>query len=79
MATASSLLGNLLLRTMDRAERIHRAMLARGFDGSVPLLRPLRIRASDTVFLLILSAAFVLLRIYDLPGFIGRLALEVLR
>lgn len=28
--------GQLFLRSVDRAERIHRAMLARGFDGAMP-------------------------------------------
>ena len=28
--------GQLFLRSVDRAERIHRAMLARGFDGTMP-------------------------------------------
>lgn len=30
------LVGQLLIRTFDRAEQIHRAMLARGFDGRIP-------------------------------------------
>ncbi len=29
-------IGQLLLRSVDRAERIHKAMLARGFDGCMP-------------------------------------------
>lgn len=29
-------IGQLLLRSIDRAERIHRAMLSRGFDGIIP-------------------------------------------
>lgn len=32
--------GQLFLRSVDRAERIHRAMLARGFDGSMPRYTP---------------------------------------
>lgn len=31
-----SMAGNLLLRTFDRAEAIHQAMLCRGFDGALP-------------------------------------------
>lgn len=33
--TGASLIGLLLLRAMERAERTHRAMLARGWDGSI--------------------------------------------
>jgi cobalt/nickel transport system permease protein len=31
----AQLIGMLLLRAMERAERTHRAMLARGWDGSI--------------------------------------------
>lgn len=36
--TSAMMLGQLLLRAWDRAERVHRAMLARGWDGSVKSL-----------------------------------------
>lgn len=36
--TNSQMIGLLLLRAMERAERTHRAMLARGWDGSVRFL-----------------------------------------
>ncbi|MDE6541025.1 MAG: energy-coupling factor transporter transmembrane protein EcfT [Muribaculaceae bacterium] len=32
----AAMAGQLFLRSVDRAERIHRAMLARGFDGTMP-------------------------------------------
>ena len=34
-ATAAQLLGMLLIRAMERAERVHGAMCARGWDGHV--------------------------------------------
>ncbi len=34
-STSAQMIGLLLLRAMERAERTHRAMLARGWDGSV--------------------------------------------
>jgi cobalt/nickel transport system permease protein len=37
-STNSQMLGLLLLRAMERAERTHRAMLARGWDGSMRYL-----------------------------------------
>ena len=37
-STNSQMIGLLLLRAMERAERTHRAMLARGWDGSVRFL-----------------------------------------
>ncbi len=45
------MIGSLMLRSFDRAERVHRAMLARGYDGGqlrqmpAPPLRPVQILA----------------------------------
>lgn len=50
-------LGALILRSWDRAERVHAAMLARGFHGAWPTLRRPCWRALDTGALL---AAFTL-------------------
>lgn len=69
----ANLVGHLLLRTLARAQRIHLAMLARGFDGSIHLRRPLRIRWADAAFTLGWSAAFVLLRLYNVPRALGAL------
>ncbi|MDE7305024.1 MAG: cobalt ECF transporter T component CbiQ [Alistipes sp.] len=59
------LVGQLLIRTFDRAEQIHRAMLARGFDGSIPDCagtdKPWR--RQDTVFLTTWSTALLLARL----------------
>lgn len=74
----ASLLGHLLLRTLDRAERIHQAMLARGFDGQVRLRRRLRFGTADLLFTLGWSAVFVFMRIVDVPLFLGGIATGVL-
>jgi cobalt/nickel transport system permease protein len=73
------MVGPLLLRTLDRAQRIHTAMLSRGFDGEIRMLRPLRIRPGDAVFLTGWIGAFVLLRIYDLPLWLGRVGTEIMK
>jgi cobalt/nickel transport system permease protein len=52
----------LLLRTLERAERIHRAMLARGFDGRLPVGQPLAWQWRDTLFLVGCLSLFVLMR-----------------
>lgn len=59
-----TLVGQLLLRTFDRAEQIHRAMLARGFRGRIPdrTAAPPRWRQADTVFLVGWSLALLLVR-----------------
>jgi cobalt/nickel transport system permease protein len=48
-AAAGSVAG-LFLRSYERAQAIHHAMLARGFDGSVRMLRPARFSAADALF-----------------------------
>jgi cobalt/nickel transport system permease protein len=70
---AAQLLGQLLLRTLERAQRIHAAMACRGFDGSVPLQRPRRLAASDLAFAAGWIGFFALARAVDLPAWIGGL------
>lgn len=45
-------IGQLLLRTLDRSERIHRAMLSRGFNGSIPVRNQLCWQKKDTAYLI---------------------------
>ena len=73
-----SMLGSLLLRTYDRAQRVYLAMLCRGFDGHVRIRGQLRLRARDVAFTLGWSAAFVLFRLFDVPLMAGLLITKVL-
>ncbi len=68
------LVGVLFLRTVDRAERIYRAMLSRGFQGDIPTLRRSRIFAGDLAFLAITAILLGVLRFYPVTEEIGRLA-----
>ncbi len=70
---AGSFLGTLLLRSWERAERIHRALLARGFTGSFPAPRPGRMGGREALFVLGWCGAFVLFRLADVPSLLGRL------
>lgn len=45
-------IGWLLIRSWERAERIHQAMLARGFQGSIPDLHPPRFGRADAALVL---------------------------
>lgn len=65
------LIGHLLLRTFDRAQRIYSAMLARGFRGEFHLRRPLRIGLREVAFVTGWSALFILFRFVDVPAFLG--------
>jgi len=68
----ASLLGHLLLRALDRAQRIHRAMVARGFDGEIRVESTGSWRASESVFLAGWVAFFLAARSWDLPEALGR-------
>lgn len=67
------LLGHLLLRTWERAERIHMAMLARGFTGEVHTRHQGRFGATELLFFLGWTVFFILLRLNNLPLQLGLL------
>ena len=71
--TTASLLGNLLLRTLDRADRIYTAMRSRGFNGEVRLRRSLRFTAADAAFACGWCAFFAAARIWNLPRLLGEI------
>lgn len=68
-----SLVGHLLLRAMDRAQRIYGAMLARGFNGAMPALQPARLQGADILFACGWLAFFALARGVNLAEQLGRL------
>jgi len=51
----SSMLGTLLIRSFERAERMHGAMLSRGYSGDFPVISPRRFSWRDLVFLSIVT------------------------
>lgn len=57
-------IGQLLIRTIDRSERIHRAMLARGFTGSIEGSFHTVWRTKETIFVVIWVCLFLLLKMY---------------
>ncbi|MBI4689017.1 MAG: cobalt ECF transporter T component CbiQ [Nitrospirae bacterium] len=67
------LIGILLVRTFERAERIYEAMLSRGFGGNMPSMRQFRFTISDAVFVFLTMAFFFALRFYNITEMIGRL------
>lgn len=68
-----SLIGHLLLRCMDRAQRVHRAMLARGFDGEIRVLIPSVFRSMDWSFVAGWTGFFLAARVWNLAAGLGRL------
>jgi cobalt/nickel transport system permease protein len=73
MASYGSLLGSLLLRTWMRAERVHMAMLARGFTGAFQTRQQFRFGAAELCYLLGWSALFITLRLFNATQLLGSL------
>lgn len=67
-----ALVGQLLLRALDRAERVHRAMVARGFDGEIRVWRRTLFRAADWLFIGGCLAGFAAARVWNLAEGLGR-------
>lgn len=71
LSSYAPLLGQLLLRTMDRATRIHQAMLCRGFDGALPLRGHLSYTLRDIMFITGWLAFFSFARCVNVPHALG--------
>ncbi len=77
LSVYGALLGHLLLRTLERAQRIHQAMLSRGFDGHLPVRQTLSWQFVDTTFLAVCLGVFFLVRTTDFTTLLGQLMLGV--
>ncbi len=64
------MVGQLLVRSYERATRIYRAMLSRGFDGTMPLSRPQHMSGLSWVFMLIWVAVMLALRLINISQLI---------
>jgi cobalt/nickel transport system permease protein len=74
--TYGPLVGHLLLRTMDRAQRVYMAMCCRGFDGEIRILKTSRFGPKEIGFTVGWSALFILMRIYNVPALMGSVIVE---
>lgn len=72
LAAYGSLLGGWLLRSMERATRVHHAMCARGFDGHVRVLRATRPGWRDGLFALGWILCFAAARHWNLAALTAR-------
>ena len=66
-----TLIGHLLLRTIDRADRIHLAMLSRGFDGEIRLPRHDALRTADVLFFAGWAGLLIFMRLHNLSMLLG--------
>jgi cobalt/nickel transport system permease protein len=72
-----SLIGQLLMRTMDRARRIYQAMLCRGFDGEIHMIRSHSLNSADIVFVTGWTTFFCTARLFNIPQALGKVFLGV--
>lgn len=62
------MIGQLLIRSYDRASRIHKAMLSRGFNGTMPVGASDRIGVQSLLFIVAWIALFAILRFVDISS-----------
>ena len=71
-----SFLGQLLLRSMDRAEELYNSMLLRGYHQHFHYAPVKKCTGKDGAFFLGCTAAFLLLRFVDLAQLLGSLVVR---
>jgi cobalt/nickel transport system permease protein len=73
LGVAAVIIGSLLLRTIYRAQRIHQAMVSRGFDGQVRIMKKLHFTLVDFAYILFWSIYFFIIRFARVPHWLGSL------
>lgn len=68
---AGTFMGQLLLRSFDRAEKVYTAMKLRGFNGEYHFAGSARMKKRDKVYGIVLCAAFLIMRLFNLSLVIG--------
>lgn len=58
--TYAYIVGGMLIKSLERAEEIYKAMLCRGFNGYFPLFEHFQIKKSDIIFGVISTAIIIL-------------------
>jgi cobalt/nickel transport system permease protein len=72
-------LGQLILRSFDRAERVYNAMRCRGFTGVYHSARARRFKASDLLFVMLTCPAIIALRFFNAAHMLGIFANALFR
>ncbi len=73
MKDMGSFVGQLLLRSVDRAERVYAAMKLRGYDGAFPLETTQRTDLASVGFFFIVTGASVLFRFFTITDLMNRM------
>jgi len=64
------------LRTLDRAQRIHLAMLSRAFTGDIMIAKQFSLKAPEFIYLAGCAAFFTFIRFVNISEMLGKLILE---
>ena len=67
-----SFLGQLLLRTMDRAQALYESMVLRGYNGDIKYVGKKNYNAFSWLYIIVGIAVMVVLRYYNIVEYIGR-------
>ena len=73
MKHLGAFVGQLLLRSIDRAERVYGAMQCRGFDGTFPSSSHTKMEPSSWFFIIGASAVLVALRVFGVSNLLESL------
>jgi cobalt/nickel transport system permease protein len=73
LSHAGTFMGQLLLRSFERADKVYTAMKCRGFNGEYQFALSEKIKSSDFLYGFLLCAAFLLLRWVNASVIIGNL------
>lgn len=68
-----SFMGQLLLRSFDKAEKVYFAMKCRGFNGEYICAISSKMSVSDYIYLITLSGIFILMRFINISVLVGSL------
>jgi cobalt/nickel transport system permease protein len=74
-----SLTGHLLIRSIERAQRVYRSMCCRGFTGEYHIGREKGIGIGDILYFAGWSLSFVIIRYFNIPEMIGWVMMGVRR
>lgn len=72
-STWGSFVGQLLIRSMDRAQNLYQSMQMRGFQGSFYYAKEEAWKKDDLLYLVVWVSVFVLLRMFNLSVIVGNL------
>jgi cobalt/nickel transport system permease protein len=64
-------LGQLIIRSFDRADRIYHAMKCRGFEGGITFTNHKKIPFMQLMYLSVVSGILILLRLVNISEWIG--------